>query len=70
MSTNFCRHFNLFLFTTTLLIFTSRSTWSFVLEILGAFESTWLVNSALGCTCEHSEAPDKPSRTYLKNNEF
>ena len=62
------------LFTTTLFIFFTTATWPFVLGILGAFESTWLVNSALGCTWEHSVALGKPSRTYLKtylkNNEF
>ena len=42
------------------------ATWPFVFGILGAFGSTWLVNSALGSTWEHSVALGKPSRTYLK----
>ena len=54
------------LFTTTLFIFLSTATWPFVLGILGAFGSTWRVNSALGCPFEHSVALGKPSRTYLK----
>ena len=54
------------LFTTTLLILLATATWLFVLGFLGAFGSTWLVNSALGCTWEHSVALGKPSRTYLK----
>lgn len=54
------------LFSTTLFIFLTTATWPFVLGILGAFGSTWLVNSALGCTQEHSVALGKPSRTYLK----
>jgi len=54
------------LFTTALFILATTSTWLFVLGLLGAFGSTWLVNSALGCTWEHSVALGKPSRTYLK----
>jgi len=50
----------------TLLIFFTTATWAFVLGILGAFGSTWLVNSALGCTWKHSVALGKPSKTYLK----
>ena len=62
------------LFTTALFVFFSTATWPFVLGILTVFGSTWLINSALGCTWEHPVAPGKPSRTYLKtylkNNEF
>ena len=54
------------IFTMTLFIFFTTATWPFVLGILGAFGSTWLVNSALGCTWEHSVALGKPNRTYLK----
>ena len=54
------------LFTTALFALLTRATWPFVFGILEAFGSTWLVNSALGCTWEHSVALSKPSRTYLK----
>ena len=54
------------LFTTTLLILLATATWPFVLGLLGAFGSTWYVNSALGSFKKHSVALGKPSRTYLK----
>jgi hypothetical protein len=48
----------------------ATATWPFVLGILGAFGSTWLVNLALGCTWKLPRTLGKPSRTYLKKSIF
>lgn len=54
------------LFTTTLFIFFTTSTWLFIVAILVASYSILRLFSAIECTWELPTALGKPSRRYLK----